>query len=311
MTIPHEIYSSIVEQMRAWRRQGDSVSKILARLWPAKDRLDLMGHLRIAFCAESLPNFALFPHDEQGRLRPEPVDDYFGTIIDEARQRWDNAPPYPDLYRLRDRHAFRAVAAAYQARILVAATDRRAAQYVGQAGYRPCPPALWGVPRTTPPHAGLLAADPGDARLRQLLAYRHPALSYQDYRRELAANGFHILGEESGYLVRDQANQAFYPGYYLQGMYGEEKSQNLWRGPEAEQIRFELNQRMGEDLVQYGPHDLWELLLQSGPAGRPLVPVIIFEPDGNVNVRQNVASLRAYYGYRYLPWEQLYPEEVE
>lgn len=311
MTIPHEILSSVIDQIRLWRKQGDSVSAILNRLSPVKDRLRVPDHLRIAFCTESLPNFEMFPQDEHGRPRPEAVDQILGTRIDEARAHWENAPPYPDLYRRRDRHAFRAVAGSFGARVLVAAIDRRAAQYIGGAGYSPCPPALWGVPRTEPPNAGLLAADPQDGGLRELLKYWHGGLSYESYCAELATAGFRVSSGESGYLIRDEANQAFYPGYYLQGVYDEEKGHNLWSGRRAQEIQFELNQRMGEDLVQYGPHDLWELRRQSGPAARPLVPAVVFQPDGNVDVRPTIASLRAFYGYHYLPWQDLYGEVAD
>src|SRR5258708_27623346 len=97
MTMPREILSPVIEQMRSWRKQGDSVSKILGRLWPARNRFDILSHMRIAFCSRSLPNFAMFPPDEHGRPRSDAVDRILGKQIDEARSLLENAPPYPDL----------------------------------------------------------------------------------------------------------------------------------------------------------------------------------------------------------------------
>ena len=192
----------------------------------------------------------------------------------------------------------------------MAAADRQAARFIGRDGYRPCPVGLWGLPRTQAPNAGLLAADREDLKLHEFLAQRRPGFSYEDYGAELKLAGFRVAGEESGYLIRDEANQAFYPGYYLQGVYSEQDG-NLWKGRQGEAIRCELNQRMGEDLVQYGPHDLWELRKQSGLLREPALPVLIFEPDGNVDVRQTSDELRGYYLYRRLPWKWLYGEGSE
>jgi hypothetical protein len=301
MTIPREILSSVVDQMRSSRKQGDTVSTILNRLWPAKDSLDILGHLRIAFCSE-LPNFRMLSQEDDGRPSPEPVDRMLGQRIDEARPLWENAPPYPDLYRRSHRHAFRAVASA---RILVGSVERNAAQYVGRAGFRPCPPELRGLPRAKSPSAGLLSADPTETQLLEWM--KKNEISHEDYCAGIRAAGFGISGKESGCLIRDNVNNAFYPGYNLQGVYSQEHGRNLWQGRVADEIRFELNQRMGEELVQRGPNDLIARS-ESRFATRPLVPVIIFEPDGNVSVQQTISSLRAYYGNRNLPWDRLYGE---
>ncbi|MGH9903737.1 MAG: hypothetical protein ACRD68_18165, partial [Pyrinomonadaceae bacterium] len=61
MTIPFETRSTVVEQIRSWRRRGERMSTIINRLLPESERVNALTLLRVDFCFESLPNFEVFP----------------------------------------------------------------------------------------------------------------------------------------------------------------------------------------------------------------------------------------------------------
>jgi hypothetical protein len=60
---------------------------------------------------------------------------------------------------------------------------------------------------------------------------------------------------------------AFYPGYCLHGVYSASNGSNAWTPAEGERIRAGLNRRLGEELVQCGPFDLWARRHQSQRRG--------------------------------------------
>ena len=125
---------------------------------------------------------------------------------------------------------------------------------------------------------------------------------------------FRVGGEDEGYVLRDASGVAFYPGYYLHGVYHARNGMNAWTGEDGERIRRELNQRLGEELIRMGPHDNWDQRSATGqlagPRG-PKPPVLFFLPDGNVEVRHDARSMELYCRYLNIPWWTLYPDVPE
>lgn len=311
-----EIIGEIVDAIRSARPGGEKASSIIRRL-TAAGLIEpfVANYLDAAFCLRGRgPSIALLPHNPDGSLVERIVDRDFDQLIEEFRPVWSKAGPYPDLMRRRDRHAFRAVARATDAILIVRAADRRAARYISAAGHSPAPPELPACARTTEPNRALMAADPDDPRLASFIAARFPGASYDDYRRELGELGFSISGPESGYVVRDAAGSVFYPGYYLLGAYGNSNHRNAWTGNDGERIRAALNRALGHDLAQWGPHDSAEAR-RGGRGGfdGPCFPALFFFPDGDVKTRVDLKGVASLYRYLEIDWDRLYapkPAEV-
>src|SRR4029453_13687074 len=98
-------------------------------------------------------------------------------------------------------------------------------------------------------------------------------------------------------------------GYRIHGAYRREGGSNAWTSGQGEQIRAELNRRLGADLVQGGPHDIWAGRLEL-PEGHPLrgpqPPTLFFLPDGDVQVRSDAKSMELYYRFFGIDWDGLY-----
>jgi hypothetical protein len=87
---------------------------------------------------------------------------------------------------------------------------------------------------------------------------------------------------------------AFYPGYCLHGVYSASNGSNAWTPAEGERIRAGLNRRLGEELVQCGPFDLWARRHQS----QPRFPILLFDAEGQGHVVRTPGDLRAVYHFR-------------
>jgi hypothetical protein len=253
-----------------------------------------VSHLKEAFLTADLPMLELIKRDAEGQLRLDLVDLRFEPAIEATRSLWEAAPPFPDLYRRRDRDAFRAVARSRRWRIFVQPVPRAAARWIGEAHCRPIRPGQWGFPRVTEPHAGCVAADPGDARLGAALDRSRK--SWGQHVAELSDAGLVVGPPEDGYILRDSAGAAFYAAYALHSIRGPD-GKSPRAADELQQALDELNQRMGERLVQSGPHDRWSL---RQPHSVIPPPLLVFEPDGNVEVIQSSAALRVYAQYHQL-----------
>ena len=275
---------------------------------------EINEHFRVAFYLSGRANLEMMPKQDSGDLIPEILDQYITPQIDEARERWTNASDFPDLMRHRDRHAFREVARLTGNVFIVCAADRFAGQLIGKPGYKPCPYRMLGVSRGSTPNQGLLAADPEAKIFREFLNSMKPPRDYRQYKEALARLGLRVGGEEDGYIIRDQLGSAFYSAYYLHGVYKQENGSNAWTGVEGEKIRAELNRRMGEELILFGPHDIWDhrpSLPSTSPLKSPQPPVIFFLPSGDVEVRMDTASMELYYRYLGIDWDSLYVGNVQ
>ncbi len=314
MSRPSEVLSELVSDLRLRRSEGASVSQLVTYLQKLGLELSQINeHFRVAFCLSGRANLMMMPQKDSGELIPEVLDTYIGAKIDETLKQWINAPDYPDLMRRRDRHTFKVVARMTGNVFVVCAANRFAGQYIGKPGYKPLPVHSYGIARTTPPNQGLVAADPNEPKLEKLLKSLKPSKTYSQYKEYLTQLGFKVGNEEDGYILRDQSGSAFYPGYYLHGVYHEENGMNAWTGDQGEKIRAELNRRMGAELVQFGPHDVWDQRLNLEPANPlrgPQLPVLFFLPDGYVEVRFDAASMERYYRYLGIDWDTLYPSEA-
>jgi len=179
--------------------------------------------------------------------------------------------------------------------VFVRAANTDGAKYLDRTGFRPAPVGFMGVARKTDPNSGLIAADPSDPALAAVLGAQDPPRTYAEHVHDLERAGFRVGAAEEGYVIRDQDGTAFFDPYYLIGVYSEE-GKNLWRPPIGERIRSQLNSRLGDELVRFGPLDTWE------QAGAPKVPVICFAPDSNVHAFLDGEKLRSYFDYHQLPW---------
>ncbi len=317
----HEILGQLVNLLRQARSEGDCASDLLARLehiglkpW------QIANHISAAFCFETPLNPSIlnldiddYDYEELEEEGVDPIEALMKVIddeIEETCEMWEGAPSYPDLMRRRDRHAFRYLAVNEVATVVVAAANPFSGRYIGQSGIRVSPLHLYDIARLGPPNAGLVAADPVDRRLVVLLENTIPGVSYEDYVSELLRCGYTVGGSEEGYVVRDAGGKLLIPGYSVQGVYCEENGANLWHAKEGERIRADLNRRMGFELVRYGTHDTWEARLglpKHSPAYGPQVPVLIFSPQGNVDVLFNIDDVASRYRYLGIPWSELYP----
>jgi hypothetical protein len=208
--------------------------------------------------------------------------------------------------RRRDRASFRDVAGLLGIIIIVRAGNPFAGRYIGQQGFRPWLVFLPGVAHLIGPHAGLIAADPGDPLFAGFLASLNPPRTPEEYHQLLKELGLTVGSSEQGWVVRDEFGAAFYPTYCLHGVYDIRTRLSAWTAQDGELIRAELNRRLGADLVQFGPYDTSDYR----PRGRdraPQPPVLFFLPDGNVEVRFDAESMESYYRFLKLPWASLYP----
>jgi hypothetical protein len=256
-------------------------------------------YFRAAFGAKQLPPLLYFAEGPygQGAIKWWGIDEIWGKRLLAAGDAWKSAPPYPDVMSRVHREAFRHLAMRECCYVIVLAANIHARKYLDQVGFRPAPFGFMGVSRKTDPSSGLLAADPGDPALAEMLGALDPSRTYAEHICRLERAGFRVGAAEEEYIVRDQDGTAFFDPYCIVGVYSEE-GRHLWRPPDGEWIRAQLNARLGDELVQFGSLDTAE----KPPPLRPTTPVLSFAPDGNVHVFLGREELRSYFDYHRLPW---------
>lgn len=120
-----EILGEIVDELRHRRLAKASVSQLVEELQNRDVELvDVNKYFREAFGIDARANVAMMPRDSAGKLIPDIAEAQIGQQIDQNRPQWENAPPYPDLMRRRDREAFKAVARANGIVLIVCAAER-------------------------------------------------------------------------------------------------------------------------------------------------------------------------------------------
>lgn len=299
MARPLEVLGEIVARLRAERLAGVPVSRLIVQLQQQGLELPQVNeHFMEAFFLPGPADLIVLERASGDRFH-QMLDEYVGPMIDQTLGKWKAAPAYPDLMRRRDRQVFKAAARRTGYIFVVCAAEAASGQYIGRPGFRAFPFHPFVTARRFPPNEGVIAAETDN-----------PAGVYGG---ELEPLGLAVGSEEDGFIVRDRAGTAFYPGYYLHGVYNKEGRSNAWTGSEGEKIRASLNRAMGQELVLFGPHDVWgrRLDLDEGSLWRgPRPPVLFFLPDGSVEVRHDARSMELYYRYLGIDWDSLYPAQA-
>jgi hypothetical protein len=229
-------------------------------------------------------------------------------IIEEKRAEWEHQR-LPELMRLRDYLSFMQFAQEQRAVVVVCGAHPAAGKWVGRPGVR-CHGGRLAIPtRDTPPNDGLLAADPGDARLAEMLASYHPPLSYADFVQQLAQQGLRVMGPETGYVLADDSGNRLHENYRLHGVYGARSDESIWTEQRGEALRAALNRHLGAELVRFGPHDSWPFRNDraiAGPLWGPQAPAIEFNPDQEIDNILTIRDLAKKFRHR-TNWAELYP----
>ncbi|HKO50394.1 MAG TPA: hypothetical protein VJV79_21875, partial [Polyangiaceae bacterium] len=232
----------------------------------------------------------------------------WARLIDERRTEWEQ-DRVPELMRLRDYFSFMQFAQQERVTVAVCAANPAAGQWIGQAGVRCYDRALPVVSRQSAPNEGLLAADPTDPRLLQLLSAWETPLSYAAYVGLLQDLGMRVGNAESGYLIEDVLGLRYHEAYRLHGVYDAETDESAWTSKNGERLRGALNRQLGAELVRFGPQDDWELRNDhsiAGPYFGPQTPVLIFDHDQYIDERLEHRDLSQVQPYRFR-WNELYP----
>lgn len=293
----------VVRRLRAMRREGASVAELMAfveRRTPG----------RVFHSVEYIQR-AFVPDEQLIYLFLPPQLAEVEALIDERAPEWQTQR-FPELMRERDYFSFLEFAKHANAFVNVCGANPFSGRFVGRQGYRCYDGREFVVVRDRAPNEGLIAADPSDPRLGEALrGYARP-LSYSEYVRRLRQRGYCVLGSEEGYVLEDAAGCRFYEGYRLHSVYDPETEQSRWTGKMGETLRADLNRRLGEELVRWGPHDDWVHRNDrdvAGPLWGPQSPLIEFTPEGDIENYLEFKELVANRGAE-RPWEQLYPHHV-
>ena len=187
----------------------------------------------------------LFAGTFSGLPITEENDRVWQSLVERKRSVWE--VNLPDLMRLRDYFAFMQFARDEQVAVVVCGADPASGQRIGKPGVR-CYGGRLPIPTSqTAPNDGLLAADPGDARLTEMLARFDPPLTYADYVQRLAHQGLRVSAAREGFLVKDDLGNRFHDSYHLHSVYGAKDKEIVWVQPRAERLRAALNRSLGAD----------------------------------------------------------------
>ena len=245
-------------------------------------------------------------------VRPDAEDweSRLQTVLDEKRGVWEKQK-LPDLMRFRDYFSFMQFARDEQVIVVVCGADPASGQWIGKPGVR-CYGGRLPIPTSQKaPHAGLLAADPEDARLSEMLARFDPPLTYAGYVQRLADQGLRVSAARDGFLVMDDLGNRFHDSYRLHSVYGAKDKEIVWMQPRAERLRAALNRSLGADLVLSGPHEQWEFRNDkkvAGPLYGPQAPAIEFGSDQEIDNRLTVSDLAQFFGDGDHPrWTDVFP----
>ncbi|HET7543472.1 MAG TPA: hypothetical protein VFK05_26545 [Polyangiaceae bacterium] len=297
-----QILGTTIRQLRRMALGGASVEEIDAFL-------ELRSFGRPLRVPESLDRAFLQRKLFMYRVAARREDTYanWAALIQERRAEWER-DFVPELMRLRDYFSFMQFAQQERVLVLVCAANPAAGQWIGRPGIRCYDGALPVVSRVTAPNEGLLAADPTDPRLQQLLnAYEKP-LTYADYVELLRAQGLRVAHANSGYLLEDALGLRFHEEYRLHGVYDAETNESAWTSKNAQRLRAALNRQLGAELVRFGPHDDWEFKNDraAGPFFGPQIPALFFDHDQYISEVLTSDDLSELPPYRFR-WNDLYP----
>ena len=241
------------------------------------------------------------------QAKPEHTYANWEPLVAQHRDKW-LTDRVAELMRLRDYFSFMQFAQEQQVSVLVCGANPAAGQWIGKPGVRCYDGDLPLLSRETEPNAGLLAADPNDATLAEMLQLFEPRLSYAEYVNLLHTRGLHVSSAAEGYLVADRQGQRFHESYRLHGVYRAKTHVPVWTSKTGENLRAALNRHLGAELVRWGPHDTWEFRNQAriaGPLFGPLLPVLAFNEDQHFEeklIRRKLAT-----GPYRQRWDDLFP----
>jgi hypothetical protein len=236
----------------------------------------------------------------------------WARLIEEKREEWQREP-VPELMRLRDYFGFMQFCQQEKVRAFVVGANPAAGQWIGAPGVGCYDGSVPVLSRIEAPFAGLLAADPTDARLAALLAGFAPPIDYATYVQRLAAQGLRVAGPDQGYVVEDQAGRRLHEAYRLLGVYDAKTYEPAWTAADGQRLRATLNRHLGRELVLSGPHDAWEHRNDRAVAGSlvgPLVPALEFDADQYIRpilTAKKLAGLRIYEDR----WSELFPDVAD
>jgi hypothetical protein len=293
------ILGYVVRTLREMAAGGASATEILAYLVERTGSdVDLRyDYLRSAFARTDNIFFYVLPPGPLTEAQEEMV----AQLIHEYRSVWE-AQRFPELMRLRDYFSFLQFAKAENVTVTVCGANPLSGPFIGRRGHHCFDGNLNVVSRETPPNEGLVAADPQDLRLiRMLNRYAQP-LSYADYLKQLATQGYVVRGPEDGFVIEDAAGERFYEGYRLHGVYDADSGEPAWTARRGEWLRAALNRRLGNELIRSGPHDDWEYRNDreiAGPLLGPQLPVIEFN---------NQDGIENYVRYEDMAWRHPYKD---
>ena len=302
---------NVVRCLRDMRSNGASSHQLMAYLqtkFPDARPL-AVSYLNYAFLGEGLRMVRVLRMGSWGDFGPDhEMWAMADALIDSAKSTWTQTPA-PELMRLRDYFSFLKFTQDHGLVVTVLSASPSSGRWIGSAGAR-CYDGRMVVPICdSGAYAGLLAADPADPRVKNVLA-AYGNLSYERYADNLHADGYRVLSAENEYLVVDANDRSVYPGYRLQGVYHAKTYQPAWTGSRGDELRAALNRYLGDELVRVGPHDNWEHRNNpavAGPVVGPQVPVVEFDRGERIN--SYVALNKLVHAPQYEPrWREIYPE---
>ena len=173
-------------------------------------------------------------------------------MIEERRSDWEH-DRIAELMRLRDYFSFMLFAQQERVIVTVCAANPAAGQWIGQPGVRCYDGALPVVSRASTPNEGLLAADPADPRLLELLNGYESPLSYAAYVELLQSHGLRVASADSGYLLEDVLGLRYHEAYRLHGVYDAKTNEPAWTSKNGERLRGALNRQLGAELRALRP----------------------------------------------------------
>lgn len=233
----------------------------------------------------------------------------WSRLIEEKREVWQHEP-VPDLMRLRDYFGFMQFCQQEKVIALVVGANPAAGPWIGAHRVGCYDGAVPILSRVGMPNAGLLAADPTDPRLAELLAGFDPPLSYDTYIERLAAQGLHVAGPDQGYVVEDGAARRLHEGYRLLGVYSVTTGESAWTPADGERLRAAVNRHLGRELVLSGPIDAWEhrndRRIEGAPVG-PSLPALEFDANQYIRPILSFEELADLPFYRDR-WREIFPD---
>ncbi|MFN0135204.1 MAG: hypothetical protein ACKVS9_03705, partial [Phycisphaerae bacterium] len=164
-------------------------------------------------------------------------------------------------------------------------------------------------------NVGLAAASPTDPRLTEMLAAMpskktgKPPMPYDEFvETQLTKKGFWADPNDDYVVKSDKYSGGYYSDYDLHGVY-DKKGNDVY----SEAVRKDLNDRMGREMVQHGPHDDWPKRNhpEAGPNRGPQPPVTAYVPINGEVKKFHLTTreeMKAFYEAWGIPWSKIYPD---